>query len=174
MQKGRGLPEITKLGRYSASHTLLKYMKKWGVRRCIYPTVRPYWGTSAQKGNDKKTKGIRNVRTICEQIGIKVGHVNEWIIKEQRQVGPWERWISWCQEMSQIMTKRVGHTASMKRWNQLKGAVCDGLEQRGQQRTWDISKNKPTTQLIRIGGCILLSGAGHWQIGASWWYLVGV
>ena len=27
------------------------------VRRCIYPIVHPYWGTSAQKGRDKENKG---------------------------------------------------------------------------------------------------------------------
>ena len=58
------------------------------MRERIYLIVRPYRGTSARKGKDKETKGIRSVRMICGQIGIEVGYVNERISEEQRHVGP--------------------------------------------------------------------------------------
>ena len=54
------------------------------MRRCIYPIVHPYWGTSAHKGNDKETKGIRNVRMICEQIRIRVGDGTKGMTKSMR------------------------------------------------------------------------------------------
>ena len=135
-----------KLGRYSASHTLLKYMKKWGVRRRIYSIVRPYWGTSALKGKDKRTKGDKECENNLWANQNRSGsweRMNQWKTKASGAVG---KWISWHHKMSQRMSKRVGHTALMKRWNRGKGAVCDGMEQGEWQRTWEISKNKPTTQ----------------------------
>ena len=148
-------------------------MEEWGVRRCIYPIVHPYWGTFVQKGKDKETKGIRSVRTICEQIGIKVGRVNEWISEEQRQVGPWEKWISWRQGMSQGMNERVGHTALMKMWNRGRRAVHDGMKQKDGKERETYPKINQTLNTDKTGGCVSPSGDGRWQIGVWWCDIIG-
>ena len=77
MQKGRGLPEITKLGRYSASHTLLKYKRNeaWeDVSTLLFTHLGEHLPV---KEMIREQREIRIVRMICEQIRMEVGCVKE-------------------------------------------------------------------------------------------------
>ena len=47
------------------------------MRRCHYPIVHPSGEHLPKKEMIRKQREIKSVRTICEQIGIRVGHVNK-------------------------------------------------------------------------------------------------
>ena len=168
MQKGRGLPEITKLGDTPPATLYLNTGKSeaWeDVSTLLFTCIREHLPI---KERIRKQREIRNVRTICGQTGVGVGRVNEWIIKKQRRVGSWEKWISWHQRMSQAMNKQVGHTALIKRWNQIKRAMRDGMKQRGWQEHGIYPKINQSLNWDKTGVWSLPNGSGCWQIGV-WW-----